>query len=259
MIDEFSCQRNHPQTIWSDDHHNDSTAVSQMRQHRHGEKWTKSVRESTISGHRLPGDWRLDASTRLQPGTPGRTPPGVAGTSQDARHQPHIRRVPEHAGGLDQKQVATLPSLRQTLPAAEADEVLAVDEAWSFVRNRVNPRWLWTVLLRRTRHLLAFVLGDHRERTCRRLWHRIPPAVRQCARYSDVWKAYAAGFPKATHRCVGKETGHTAHQERWDHPLRQRVARSVRNTLSFSKRARWHDRVTNWFSIMYNLSVSFNG
>ena len=139
-----------------------------------------------------------------------------------------------------------------------ADDVLELDEAWSFVRKRVNTRWLWTLLLRRTRHIIAFVLGDHRERTCRRLWRRIPPAFRQCVSYSDFWKAYAAVFPKATHRCVGKETGDTAHQERWYKTLRQRVGRSVRNILSFSKRACWHDRVTKWFIMMYHLSVSFN-
>ena len=55
--------------------------------------------------------------------------------------------------------------------------MLDVDDAWSFVRKRVNKRWLWTALLRRTRHIVAFVIGD-RERPCRRLWRRIPP-VRQ--------------------------------------------------------------------------------
>lgn len=157
------------------------------------------------------------------------------------------------------KKVQTLPSLKQTLPPPKANDVLEVDEAWSFVRKRVNKRWLWTVLLRRTRHILAFVIGDHRERTCRRLWHRIPPAFRQCTSYSDFWQAYQAVFPKATHRCVGKETGQTAHQERWYNTLRQRVARYVRKTLSFSKRDRWHYRVTKWFIILYNLSLSFNG
>jgi insertion element IS1 protein InsB len=157
------------------------------------------------------------------------------------------------------KKLHALPSLKQTLPIAEAQDVLEVDEAWSFVRKRVNTRWLWTVLLRRTGHILACVIGDHRERTCRRLWHRIPPAFRQCASYSDFWSTYETVFPRETHRCVGKETGETAHQERWYHTLRQRVARYVRKTLSFSKRDRWHDRVTKWFIIMYNLSLSFNG
>ena len=84
-------------------------------------------------------------------------------------------------------------------------------------------------------------------------------ASRQCVSSSDFWEAYRAVFPQETHRSVGKETGQTAHQERWDNALRQRVARYVRKTLSFSKRDRWHYRVTKWFIITYNLSLSFNG
>ncbi len=175
------------------------------------------------------------------------------------RHQPNFWDFPKNAGRLDHKKLQTLPSLKQTLPAARADDVLEVDEAWSVVRKRANKRWLWTVLLRRMTHILAFVLGDHSERTCRRLWHRIPVAFRHCVSYSDFWEAYQAVFPTETHRCVGKETGQTAHQERWYNTLRQRVGRYVRKTLSFSKRDRWHYRVTKWFIIMYNLSLSFTG
>jgi IS1 family transposase len=155
------------------------------------------------------------------------------------------------------KKTLTLPSVRQTLPAARTQDVLELDETWCFVRTRANRRWLWTVLLRRTRHILAFVIGDHGAQTCRRLWQRIPPAFRHCTSYSDFWEAYATVFPRATHRCVGKATGQTAHQERWYNTLRQRLGRYTRNTLSFSKSARWHDRVTKWFIITYNLSVPF--
>jgi insertion element IS1 protein InsB len=106
---------------------------------------------------------------------------------------------------------------------------------------------------------MAFVIGDRSERTCRRLWQRIPRAYRRCVSFSDFWDTYAAVFPVATHRCVGKETGETAHIERWNNTLRQRVARYVRKTLSFSKRDRWHYRITKWFVITYNLSLSFTG
>jgi IS1 family transposase len=40
---------------------------------------------------------------------------------------------------------------------------------------------------------------------------------------------------------VGKQTGETAHIERWKNTLRQRLARFVRNTLSFSKSVQMHD------------------
>jgi IS1 family transposase len=106
---------------------------------------------------------------------------------------------------------------------------------------------------------MVFVIGDHSTRTCRRLWHRIPPAYRRCFSFSDFWDAYAAVFPVETHRGVGKETEETAHMERWNNTLRQRVARYVRKTLSFSKSARWHSRITKWFIITYNLNLSFTG
>ncbi len=44
-----------------------------------------------------------------------------------------------------------------------------------------------------------------------------------------------------THRCVGKESGATAHVERGNHTLRQRLGRFVRQTLSFSKSDEYHE------------------
>ncbi|MBI3660481.1 IS1 family transposase, partial [Candidatus Acetothermia bacterium] len=37
--------------------------------------------------------------------------------------------------------------------------------------------------------------------------------------------------------------------------LRQRLARYVRKTLSFSKSEQYHERVTRWFIVNYNLSL----
>jgi insertion element IS1 protein InsB len=155
------------------------------------------------------------------------------------------------------KKFRTPPTLRATLLPVQADDRLELDEVWSFVRKRVWKRWLWVALCRRTRQVIAFVIGDRSERTCRRLWRRIPAAYRRCVSFSDFWDAYAAVFPVETHRCVGKETGETAHIERWNNTLRQRVGRYVRKTLSFSKRDRWHYWITKWFIIAYNLRLSF--
>ena len=65
------------------------------------------------------------------------------------------------------------------------------------------------------------------------------------------------GLPEKTHRSVGKETGEAAHMERWNNTLRQCFGRFVRETLSFSKKDWWHDRVTHWFIVEYNLSCSW--
>ena len=151
--------------------------------------------------------------------------------------------------------VEQLPPLPETLIPAQADDVLEFDEAWSFVERRDHQRWLWTVLCRRTRQIVAFFIGDRSEVSCRQLWQAIPQAYRACHSYSDFWRAYAAALPSETHHCVGKHTGLTAHQERWYCTLRQRLARYVRQTLSFSKKDAHHLAVTRWFITEYNLRI----
>ena len=84
----------------------------------------------------------------------------------------------------------------------------------------------------------------------------MPLEYRQGHTCSDFWRAYAAVFPEETHRCVCKATGETAPMERWHNTLGQRISRFVRETLSFSKVFGWHDRVTHWFIVTYNLSLT---
>jgi hypothetical protein len=67
-------------------------------------------------------------------------------------------------------------------------------------------------------------------------------------------KAYGKVFPKATHRSVGKGAGETCHLERWNCTLRQRLARFVRKTLSFSKSDVMYQVVLKGFIVDYNPS-----
>ena len=152
--------------------------------------------------------------------------------------------------------VHALPDLKDTLLPAEPDDVLELDELWSFVLKKGQKRWLWTAICRRTRQIVAFVIGDRSEKTCRRLWNKIPEEYKGCQTFSDFWEAYQKIFPKETHRCVGKESGETAHMERWYNTLRQRLARFVRKTLSFSKSDVYHHMVTKWFIAEHNLAIS---
>ena len=146
------------------------------------------------------------------------------------------------------------PSLIDTLQEAQVDDVLEVDEAWSFVQQKQEKRWLWTALCRRTRQIVAFVIGDRSEATCQRLWQAIPDDYRHCRSYSDFWEAYQAVFPAETHRAVSKKSGEVSHMERWYNTLRQWLGRFTRKTLSFSKSDHYHELVTRWFIIHYNLS-----
>jgi insertion element IS1 protein InsB len=148
-----------------------------------------------------------------------------------------------------------LPDLQETLLSARADDVLELDEAWSFVGKRQEKRWLWTALCRRTRQIVAFVIGDRSEETCLRLWQKIPTDYRQNHTFSDFWKAYEAVFPEDTHQSVGKESGQTSHMERWYNTLRQWLGRYTRKTLAFSKTDFHHMLVTRWFITHHNIRM----
>ena len=196
-----------------------------------------SIRRTAIQKHKKNTFWQPI----------GKDP--VCVVSQDCMGYPEILWC---AGS---KKVKTQPDLKETLLPAQADDVLELDELWSFVRFRKNKRWLWTVLCRRTRQIIAFSIGDRSEKTCRKLWKRIPGEYRKCHSFSDFWDAYQKVFPKETHHSLGKDSGQTNHMERWNCTLRQKVARYVRKTLSFSKADHMHHLVTRWFIVEYNLAI----
>ena len=121
-----------------------------------------------------------------------------------------------------------------------------------------NKRWVWIALCRRTRQVVASFIGDRSEESCWRLWSWIPVSYRHCTTFSDFWDAYTTvfGTQRADHQVVGKESGHTAHVERWNNTLRQPLARFVRQTLSFSKSDEFHDIALKLFIHHYNSSLS---
>ena len=144
-------------------------------------------------------------------------------------------------------------TLLQPDPSVPEATTLELDELWSFVQKKTKTAWIWIALCRRTRQVVAYAIGDRSEATCRRLWEAIPAAYRTGHCYSDFWRAYQAVIPEQQHSAVGKETGETAHVERWNNTLRQRLARFVRKTLSFSKSWLMHEACLKLFLHRYNL------
>ena len=122
---------------------------------------------------------------------------------------------------------------------------------FTFVQVKAQQRRIWIVQCRRTRQLLAFFIGDGSAQSCRRLWRKLPTAYQRCVSYSDFWRAYSC-LPAATHQQVGKETGQTAHIERLNNTLRQRLSRLVRKTLSFSRREYMLNLHFKLFAYFYN-------
>ena len=158
---------------------------------------------------------------------------------------------------MAKKKAAELPPLSETLVEPDANDpkatILELDELWSFVMKKVNKSWIWIALCRKTRQVVARAVGDRSEKTCRELWNNIPEAYRKGHCYSDFWAAYQAVIPEDQLSQVGKETGETAHVERWNCTLRQRIGRFVRKTLSFSKSILMHIACLDLFLHRYNL------
>ena len=140
------------------------------------------------------------------------------------------------------------------LPSADND-VLELDELWSFVSSKAQTLWLWVALCRRTRQVVAYTLGDRSLQSACDLRASLPEDYRGCATRSDFWEAYAAAFPARTHRACGKEEGETNHVERWFGTLRVRVSRLVRKAYSFSKNAENHLDAIHLFITIYNLAI----
>ena len=134
--------------------------------------------------------------------------------------------------------------------------MIEADELWSFVGHKGRVRWVWAALDAGTRQVVAMVVGDRSEATACRLWDALPPEYRDGAVVcTDLWAAYQAAVPEDRHAAAGKEEGLTNHIERFWLTARQRCARLVRRTLSFSKCDRNHLGALWHFIRHYNSSL----
>lgn len=138
---------------------------------------------------------------------------------------------------------------------AHTNDVLELDELWSYCTTRDNKLWNWIALCRRTRQVVAYVCGDRDSETCTDLRCRIPDAYSELETCSDYWSSYAEVFDPDTHQSVGKHTGLTNHVERFNATARHRLGRLTRKTLSFSKNKENHEAVLHAFILQYNQEI----
>jgi len=161
------------------------------------------------------------------------------------------------------------------VPETPAQLSLELDELWSFVKKKSNKRWIWLALCKQTLQVVASVIGgrgfealnpqtvtareqqdlEPRIDTCKQLWANVPELYKQGIIFTDFWEAYQAVIPHEQHCPVGKDSGLTAHVERFNNTLRQRLARFVRKTLSFSKSDHMHLIALHAFLVRYNLDL----
>jgi IS1 family transposase len=124
---------------------------------------------------------------------------------------------------------------------------------WSYVGSKANKQWIWLAIDATTREIVGVYIGDRSSQSAKQLWRSLPPVYRQCAVcYTDFWEAYEQVLPSKRHHAVGKDSGQTSYIERFNNTLRQRVARLVRKTLSFSKSLDNHIGAVWYFVHHYN-------
>jgi insertion element IS1 protein InsB len=131
--------------------------------------------------------------------------------------------------------------------------VLELDELGTHVGQRRRKVWRWLALCQRTRQGVAYVLGCRGRRTAQRLWRRIPTHYRTGRWYTDLWEADRGVVPAPKHLAC-ELRGPTNRLERFNAPLRARLGRLVRESLSFSRCPRMLDHCIRLFLQDYNAS-----
>jgi len=153
---------------------------------------------------------------------------------------------------LEQQRQTKTAYLRTTLVEAQEDDVLELDEVWSFVFCKRNQVWIWLAVCRRTRQVVAWHYGPRDEVSCQLLWAKVPTQYKAKTCYSDFWHSYKQVIPQEQHHACTKQEGQTNHVERFNLTLRQRVSRLVRKTLSYSKDLLCLIRHMRLFLVRYN-------
>jgi len=122
-----------------------------------------------------------------------------------------------------------------------------LDEMWSFVQSKANPRWLWHAIDPPTGTVLGYVCGRRQDDVFLRLQQLLEPfGITKV--YTDGWGAYERHLAAEQHQ-VGKENTQKIESKHIN--LRTRIKRVVRRTLCFSKTEQMHDLVIGLFLNRY--------
>ncbi len=122
-------------------------------------------------------------------------------------------------------------------------EEAELDEMWSFVGSKQQPRWLWEALDHQTGRVVAYVFGQREDQALLQLKALLAPfGIRRF--YTDGWVAYCRHLAPDQH-VVGQRR--TQQLERTPLTLRTRIKRLVRKTLCCSRSVHMHDIVIGLF------------
>src|SRR5882762_6611908 len=118
-----------------------------------------------------------------------------------------------------------------------------LDEMWSYVARKSNPRWLWHAIDHHTGKVLAYVFGRRKDDVFLKLQKLLEPfGITRF--YTDGWGAYERYIDTEQHQ-VGKENTQKIESKHIN--LRTRIKRLMRRTICFSKTEQMHDLVIGLF------------
>jgi insertion element IS1 protein InsB len=127
-----------------------------------------------------------------------------------------------------------------------------VDEMWSYVGKKREPRWLWHAIDHGTGKVLAYVFGRRQDEVFLQLKALLQPfGIRRF--FTAHWGAYARHLAPET-QIAGKRN--TQQIERKHLTLRTRIKRLARKTICFSKSIELHDIVIGLFVNRYEFGLS---
>jgi insertion element IS1 protein InsB len=146
------------------------------------------------------------------------------------------------------------PLLRTLHPAEVAWDLerageAEMDEMWSFVGHKGNPRWLWYAIDYHTGKVLASGFGRRQDTVFLQRKALLEP-FGITRYYTDYWGASTRHLDAAVHS-PGKRN--TQEIERKHLTLRTRIKRLVHKTICFSPSIQMHDIVIGVFVNRYAL------
>ena len=127
-----------------------------------------------------------------------------------------------------------------------------LDEMWSYVGKKTEPRWLWHAIDHASGTVWAYVFGRRRDTVFLQLKALLEPfGITRF--YTDGWGAYERHLDPEQHT-IGK--AHPQKIESQHINLRTRMKRLVRRTICFSKTTTMHDLVIGLFINRYEFGVA---
>jgi len=122
-----------------------------------------------------------------------------------------------------------------------------LDEMWSYVGKKAEPRWLWHAIDHASGTVLAYIFGRRQDTVFLQLKKFLEPfGITRF--YTDGWGAYERHLVPQLH-VVGKQYMQTIESKHIN--LRTRIKRLVRRTICFSKTEGMHDLVIGLFINRY--------